>query len=936
MRPRAPDLKRLIVGAGPPGLRRALGLARLAIDEAAGVDALIALALTDVPDGGQTSARLANLIRRVFGSDKAAAPAAARSTATVIPWIDRLLSREPVAAARALTLLRTVDLAGALRPWRAWEEAHGDRLARAHAVADREPFTGGPKLEDRERIIAGLDRARAALPPVINLGRILQAVDMLADAKVEAVRDAAIRFVAALPEDRGPVDRARFVEHAADVSKYDEDYQKAAWLWDAVTAELRAGAHPRILAPWKAVFEGKSDASAEWPMLRLFRRQSELRRFGAALAHLGRDLPFTARNARSLAAVLAAGLDAESAASLTRRLDLVDVNPRQRLVSAGVALVGAEDPAALVAPVCALHAACAEHGIEMEEPLARLCEHAGATDDAWLIVALLARDLRRAVELASLASFVPRGRWPRLCAPASRPVWIAAYPSKLAEPLAHLAATDPDAERTARRRTAPDLADRDALEREVTALRARSPLGPRQARRLANLQARIAAPRPPTAARLERLAARIDAAAVEIGAARFAAALSASAQARLAARLGVEVAPGWTADRTLRAVLLGLLDLEPEDLTLARRLLEARRGPPPWDLREDPKNRAFLARLRAHGVDPTAWLSDAPRIVTGGDGQPVELAFCHDPLEVFAMGAHFSTCLSPGGGNFFSVVTNAADVNKRVLYARRDGKVAGRCLLALTDAGDLLTFHPYSHDQKLGFDEIVRQLAIDLAARMGTRVASTGRVTTLLGRDWYDDGVRDLVGRYGPLEGAAFAKALQEVPVASAIPLIVKTLGRDLDDVTLPFVVASTALESRPELVVALVPLLFALTLPDQTLIRAADLATRAGQSELADRLLFGPASRADLRYSSWYWGQVLARVRPSFALARLRQTRSRGVRGWNDEFGARLAVAGLAMEHLHRPRQAAAMYRRAIEDDPWLTNELADRVAALERIVGH
>jgi len=79
----------------------------------------------------------------------------------------------------------------------------------------------------------------------------------------------------------------------------------------------------------------------------------------------------------------------------------------------------------------------------------------------------------------------------------------------------------------------------------------------------------------------------------------------------------------------------------------------------------------------------------------------------------------------------------------------------------------------------------------------------------------------------------------------------------------------------------------------------------------------------------------VLARLRPSLALARLRQTRLRGRRGWDDEFGARLAVAGLAMEHLHRPRQAAEMYRRAIADDPSLTNEIGDRLAALERGFG-
>jgi hypothetical protein len=656
-----------------------------------------------------------------------------------------------------------------------------------------------------------------------------------------------------------------------------------------------------------------------------------VRRFGAALAHLGREAAFTTDQARALAVAVAAGLDVEKAAALARRLDLAGVEPSERLVRAGVALVG-DDAAALVGPLRALHVARTELGVDTGALLAALCEHAAATGGTWLIVALLARDTQRTAGIAEVAGFVPRRQWPPLCNPAAPTDWIAAFPARLAPSLARLAAADPDAEATARRRTAVDLPDRAALVREAAALQARAPLGPREARRLANLEARIAAPRPPTATRLERLAAKIDAAALDSGINRFEAALTAAAETYLSAQLGV-VDRGWTADRARRSILLALIQLAPEDRALARRLLEARRGPPPWDLRDDPTNRAFLARLIGRGVDPAPWLDDAPRVVDGGDGQPVELAFCHDPLEVFAMGAHFSTCLAPGAANFFSVITNAADVNKRVLYARRDGKVVGRCLLALTDAGEVLTFQPYAHDPKLEFEALVRRFAVDLASSMGTRVASTGRVRTLLGRDWYDDGVRDLVGRYGPLETPDFMQALQTVPLAGAVALIVKTLGHDLDDATLPLVLAVPGIADRPELIVPLAPFLLARpTLPDHTLSLAANLATIVGQPDLADRLLLGPASRADLRYATWYWGQVLARLRPSFALARLRQTRPRGVRGWNDEFGARLAVAGLAMEHLHRPRQAAAMYRGAIEDDASLKNEIGERLAALER----
>ncbi|HEY7375957.1 MAG TPA: hypothetical protein VIF57_27605 [Polyangia bacterium] len=42
--------------------------------------------------------------------------------------------------------------------------------------------------------------------------------------------------------------------------------------------------------------------------------------------------------------------------------------------------------------------------------------------------------------------------------------------------------------------------------------------------------------------------------------------------------------------------------------------------------------------------------------------------------------------------------------------------------------------------------------------------------------------------------------------------------------------------------------------------------------------------------------------------------------------------MAGLAMETLRRPRQAAALYRRAIADDPELKSEVGERLEALER----
>ena len=934
MQPRAETLSLLIAidGGGAPALRRVLRLALLGVEEAAGVDAVLALALADVPDGNQVGQQIGNLIGRLRTSHRVEAPAPKRSTAVVIAWIDRMLAREGDERARALELLAAIDLARALEPWRVWERAHGTRIARAAALAREQGIDRGANPEDIRRVIEGIERARAALPAVIDVAEMLVAVDVLSGHRFESFHRAALQLMPLLPGADAPLTRVRFAEHSSVVASTVDGDQRAAWLWEAVARELARGAPPRMRDLWLEVL-GKERRWAwlEEHILDPLKSPAEVRRFAAALAHLARTAPVSTEQARRLAAALAGGLGIEQAAALTTALGSVAGYPSERLVRAAVALAG-RDVTALVAPIRAMAVQCEEGG-ETDAAMAAFCDHAAATGAGWLMLGLLARDARRAIELAELAACVPRRSWPTLPVPPRAPAWIAGYPAELAGALTRLAATDADAERTARRRVAALLPERAALESEVAALRARRPLGPRQAKRLANLETRIRAPRPPSRGQLERLAAKLDATALESGAARFAATLTDAARARLADRLGIAELPEWRLDRMQRSILTALVELDPRDRALAGRLLHARRGPPPWDLRDDRRNRAFLADLRARGVDPSPWLDDEPRRFAAADGQPVELALSPDPLEVFEMGAHFDTCLAPRGGNFFSVITNAADVNKRVLYARRQGKVVGRCLLALTDSGHLLAFQPYAHDAKLGFDALVSTFVLDLARRMGSQVASAGKVTTLLGRDWYDDGARDIVGRYARLEREAFKRAVREVRPAELVALLERTLGRALDDVTLPVVLSSGAVLGRPELIAPLAPYLLArTTLPEQTLNMAADMATRHGDRDLADRLLIGPASRAALEFGAWHWGQVLARWRPSFALARLHQTRPRGVRGLAAERGERLAVAGLALEQLHRPRQAAAFYRRAIADEEWLANELNPRLEALER----
>jgi len=915
---------------GAAGIRLVLLLARLAqdADAADGVDALIALVRVDAPGGEAVRGHVNHLLHALRGHGALVPFAAPRSTRTVLAWIERLAARDAARRRRALAMLARVDLAGALAPWRAWWDTHAPRLARTEALIAQ----GGDRhrhLEHLRRVIEGVERLRGQLPPYLHLADALEAVDTIAAEGNEPHHRAVLRVLGHVPPT-APLARANLLRHAGEIATLRLD-RRVATLWDAIADELDAGASPRLLGLWQESLDGKATSWREHALVRALPDRAAVRRFARALAALAVHGPLDATLVDRTAILAAVGLDPEPAAAIAQRLAGVDGALTADVARAAVRL-GGLDPARIGERLASLLELTVEQPTLLTASVDALCEHAAA-DAPWLFgSALVAGRGGALVEAAFLAAQVPRRSWPQITVAAPATAWIAAYPPALHDALARLAAVDPDASSTAAKRLASDLPDRAALEREAAALRTRAPLGDRAAARLRNLEARIAAPRPPSPARLANLARKLEATAATVGLARFTAALTEVARARVISALGIDRCPIADHDRRGWTILLAVAELEGADRALARRLLAARRGPPPWDLRDEPVNAAYLERLRGRGVDPAAWLDDAPRTVIAGDGAPVELAFAHDPLEVFAMGAHFATCLSPGASNFFSVIANAADVNKRVLYARRGGAVVGRCLLALTDTADLLTFHAYAHDPRLRMDQLTDAFARALAAQMGVRRAARGGVATLLARAWYDDGPRHLGEDADPLAGRGFLDRLATVTAAELVTLLEATLGAPVDDRTLPRVVALWPLQARAELVRPLAPSLLAhrAHLPDATLLEAARMALALGEDALADRLLDGPAARLGEAHCPWYVGGLVARTRPSQVLAWLRASRERGVRGWGDERGDRLAVAAVAFETLRRPRQAAELYRLAIADAPFLRDELAPRLAAL------
>ena len=540
--------------------------------------------------------------------------------------------------------------------------------------------------------------------------------------------------------------------------------------------------------------------------------------------------------------------------------------------------------------------------------------------------------LRTAARTVASATMLKLARPPFTATDDDRalPIELVRYPPALHPLLARLAAADV----TARAATILDdtFPDPRATAAELTAIEARLAARADDARlhrRAATLRARLASPPAVSAVRLERLRGKLERAADVAAFDRWHDALRGTVTARLIELLGLDPAapPPWHDAPAYQRAFAGISQLHPDVRALARRLLASRTGPPPWDLRDEPANRAWLERVRARGVDVTPWLDGLGPRRHAAQPSPITLSLEDDPLEVLRMGEHFSTCLAPGAINFFAAVVDAAEINKRVIYGRDgDGNVVGRCLIGLTDAGGLVTFQPYCH-HRCDFTAMIRAFVAELATRMGTLVVPAGTIAPLMGCDWYDDGPRDLTGAFGFLaDGAPFRARLATIaPDELLAELTARFAPVPVGGLLLTLFAPLPELDARPELIVPCLPLLDASDdVPLETRLRAAQLAERAGRGELlGDRFI------EHLRPTTIWWYanlDVLELIAPR-APARLLR--------WLH--GSRAAVSehdrpawsyghGLALAALHRPTQAATAFQLAARSG---SNEIAGRARA-------
>jgi hypothetical protein len=889
---------------------RLLGLARAEQGRVAGLMRVLAdpdLAATPTVFGEYPD----RIKRKLEGADISIGP---RPTATLAPVVLELvgwIAAAPAPVRRAaLRAIAAADLPRFLGRWRLlWTALEP---AEVLALRSREAIDRAPH-EHLFRCRASLTWIGELAPSALTAGGLRQAITRLAAADARRL----VALVATCPDDDElPVGIEFMIGLAIEVELLGRP-KEVGGLVALLRAYLAGSPDPtrawRVLAP---VLLAPSYRFAR--LLVDFLPTDRWRELGAAMAELvagGRDVLLVDSLLR-----LAVLLGATGSAALALRhfpaLDGRGVSPWSDGIRAALAL--AEDPDRFDEVLVQMTQGEGDLAVSVDRVI-------GATGPAGVpLVRALVSDsetgrLRDAAGWIQLARAIRGCKLPPLEAPAAgrAPAWAARYPGELraALALAHAAG----ARAAAERKLDGLFPERDRLLREIAAIDQRLGHGPPHlAARRANLVARLEAPRPLAAARLATLAGEIERGARAALFDRWVAAVEQAVGTAFPRALGLTAAPAWLASREHRAVLVAALGLGGESRRLVRMLLAARSGEPPWDLRGQPANRAFLSRLTRRGVSIGPWLDGTDPMRFDDPSGALELSLEPDPLEVLRMGEHFGTCLSPGGENFFSAVVNTVDINKRVVYGRdAAGAVVGRCLLALTDTGRILTFHAYHH--RTEFEAMVRGFATELARRMNTHLVATGTVTPLVASRWYDDGPVDLTGRHEFLAAAStFRDRLGKIPPADLVPALEEHLG-SLDGSSLSLVVSLHEVDERPELVVPLLPFIDrAGDIALEIRLRAIQLADRAGAADrlgprTAEHLATGLEGRlADGRVEREPIDR-LAKLSPVRLLGVVRAARRRLPRRERDGRPWLSYAAAVANRALGRTRRAADEYQRAM-----------------------
>ncbi len=373
-------------------------------------------------------------------------------------------------------------------------------------------------------------------------------------------------------------------------------------------------------------------------------------------------------------------------------------------------------------------------------------------------------------------------------------------------------------------------------------------------------------------------------------------------------------------------VLMALLPLSTKTRAVAKQILQARLQAKPWDLRHHEANQKFLHRLQQLGINTAPWLDGIGQLeyeVEDKKSIKLTIELEADPLEIFHMGSHFQTCLSAFDFNFFSVVANVADINKRIIYlCDVQKKIVGRCLFALNNQGHLLNFWAYSH---LGEDAIkpaVDYFADQLAKKMQTIRSHSGVISTLVAHDWYDDGAASIdINAPSFVEDKVFRKQLLTLPLERAKTAMEALFDREvLKPIIMQHLLRLAEFEQRPELSLAILDTFKILRSNDRKMrLQMAKYLHACGENNLAlaclkgwrinDYQLYG----YEVEYPEEEI-ELLITINPSFAYRVLNNSRVKAIQTDADDTDEkRLCYLAEIHQLLYRKQKAVICYQAAI-----------------------
>ncbi|MEM8862864.1 MAG: hypothetical protein AAGD96_31525, partial [Chloroflexota bacterium] len=376
--------------------------------------------------------------------------------------------------------------------------------------------------------------------------------------------------------------------------------------------------------------------------------------------------------------------------------------------------------------------------------------------------------------------------------------------------------------------------------------------------------------------------------------------LKESAYINLSQNLNVETVPDELVSTHGSMLLPNIRNLPHPFKDLGLKLLQNRCGARPWLMSQEPANLKFVGRLSKLGINVEPWLNPPePQKLLGENDQEIIINFEDDPIEILHMGGYFNTCLSPGSFNFYSTTINAADINKHVIFGRNsNGSVVGRCLIGLTDQGGIVTFHPYCHDGKLGFEKIILKIVQQLATEMGTIILPKGIVEPIMANDWYDDGPRDLAQSFVFLNhDSTFRKNLESISPGEFVQKLGEAFSPlPLNGLTLPLIIDLHEVQARPALLAELLPFMrrHRKSISDQIWFKMLKGLIHLGRLQEAREIVLTKAVPYQLRYYRMYHEDgyldfnlldTMIDLEPVLALQVIRQTRSKYNRTDLDEW---------------------------------------------------